>query len=321
MKPKVLVSKCLGFENCRYNGEKVNNDFVKLLGEYVEYVTVCPEVEIGLNIPREALRIIEISENKRLVTSKSREDKTSEINEFSRKYIENICNLDGCIFKGKSPTCGVRDAKLYNSWVKGASSRKGMGMFSEKVMDRFNEIPIEDDCRLKDFNIRNLFLTKLFVLNEFNTIYNTAEIKSLVCFHKKNKYLFTMYNKNKTTILDRMISDSENSPIENFQGNQIFIEYKKIINQIFNKNARIDSKVNTLIELLQIFSEKINEDEYRFINTKINEFKNNQVAFSNPLSLIEELAIRFNLKELYIQSIFNPYPRKLILMRDSGKKI
>ncbi len=320
MKPKILISKCLGFENCRYDGTEIKDEFIELLSEYVEYIPVCPEVAMGLGTPREALRIIEIGENKRLISSKSSEDKTLLINNFSCKYIQNIHSLDGCIFKAKSPTCGVRDAKLYNSEVKGASSNKGAGMFSEKVIDAFNGIPIEDDCRLKDFNIRNLFLTKLFIFYEFNNICQNSDIKLLIHFHKKNKYLFSMYNKNKTRVLDKIISSIEDSDIKNREYH-IFNEYTKITNQIFNKNARIGSKENTLIELLQIFSDKINKDEYNFIIEKVNEFKNNQVPFSNPLSLLEELVIRFDIKELATQSIFHPYPSKLILMRDSGKKL
>ena len=114
-KPKVVISKCLGFSNCRYNGGTENNEFVTRLKDYVDFITVCPEIGMGLGTPREAIRVVEINGENRLLQSKTKRDLTENMNEFAKDFLSSLDEVDGFILKSKSPSCGIRDVKIYTS--------------------------------------------------------------------------------------------------------------------------------------------------------------------------------------------------------------
>ena len=150
-KPTILLSRCIEGEKCRYDGTMAKNKFIEKLKPYVNIITVCPESDIGLPTPRETLRLIKDNEDIKLVFSKSGEEKTREIIEFTEKFLREIeeVNIHGVIFKSKSPSCGVKDVKIYTGIGKASAIIKNAsGIFSEKCINKFNCIPIEDDGRL-----------------------------------------------------------------------------------------------------------------------------------------------------------------------------
>ena len=119
-KPKVIISKCLGFEACYYSGQMFNIDFVDKLGKYVEYHPVCPEMEIGLGVPRQTIRIVRSKDNKkelRLYQPKTEKELTEKMDGFSEEFLNKFDNIDGIIFKERSPSCGPKNVKVY--WERG----------------------------------------------------------------------------------------------------------------------------------------------------------------------------------------------------------
>jgi len=116
-RPKLVVSKCLGFENCRYNGQGSSNKTIESLHYHVDFCTVCPEVEIGLSIPREAIRIVEYDNTKKLIQHKTNIDHSDNMKIFSKQYIKNLDDVDGFILKSRSPSCGIRDVKVYHRQI------------------------------------------------------------------------------------------------------------------------------------------------------------------------------------------------------------
>ncbi len=161
-RPVICVSKCLGFQSCRYDGTIVHDKFVRKLKKRVKIVTCCPEVEIGLGVPRDPIRIVSAKGERCLVQPATGLDVTKRMEKKCREILMALPAVDGFILKSRSPSCGLRDAKVFSAPDSAAHARKGAGFFGRAVLKRFPCLPIEDDSRLKKIRYRERFLTRLF---------------------------------------------------------------------------------------------------------------------------------------------------------------
>lgn len=163
-KPRVVVSKCLGFAPCRYNGEIVFDDSVSRLAEDVVFLPVCPEMEIGLGCPRDPIRIVVSGGERRLVQPATGRDLSGAMREFAKRFLDSVGEVDGFLLKGRSPSCGISDVKVYDEPEGEAFRREGRGFFAEAVLERFGHLPIEDERALVDVAARERFLARLRVV-------------------------------------------------------------------------------------------------------------------------------------------------------------
>ncbi len=149
-KPRVVVSKCLGFAPCRYNGEIVSDEVVSRLAEDVAFLPVCPEMEIGLGCPRDPIRIVVSGGERRLVQPATGRDLSGAMREFAKRFLDSVGEVDGFLLKARSPSCGISDVKVYDEPEGEAFRREGRGFFAEAVLERFAHLQIEDEERLRD---------------------------------------------------------------------------------------------------------------------------------------------------------------------------
>lgn len=165
IKIKLGISSCLLGVNVRYDGGHKLDSFLKdTLGAYVDYVPVCPEVECGLGVPRECMRLEGESENPRLVTTGSNQDRTDLLADWVLKRVVELEteNLYGFIFKSDSPSCGMERVKVYNE--KGMAVKTGIGIFARIFKEHFPLLPVEDEGRLHDPILREKFIERIFAL-------------------------------------------------------------------------------------------------------------------------------------------------------------
>lgn len=165
IKVKIGVSSCLLGENVRYDGGHKLDRFLKdTLGANLDYVPVCPELECGLGVPRESMRLEGEPENPRLVTTFSKQERTYLLMDWAKKRLveleaENLC---GFIFKSDSPSCGMEQVKVYNE--KYMAVKIGMGIFARIFMEHFPLLPVEDEGRLQNKLLRENFIERIFAL-------------------------------------------------------------------------------------------------------------------------------------------------------------
>ena len=153
-KPIVVVSKCIEFEFCRWNGMIIKSPFVKLLKSYVDFRPVCAEMEIGLGTPRDPVRLVLENEDLKMIQPSTNRNLTSEMTNFSKDYLDSLGIVDGFILKSKSPSCGLFQTKHYSSIIKGSHvSQKGPGLFGKAVTSRFPDKAIETEGRLTNFGL------------------------------------------------------------------------------------------------------------------------------------------------------------------------
>ena len=111
-RPRIGISKCLEFDMCRYDGSRINNNFVRNMRKYVDFITVCPEVGIGLGSPRKPIRLVNIDGQKNLYQPSTEKNLTDDMHNFTKKFVASNTKLDGFIFKRDSPTCGISDVQI-----------------------------------------------------------------------------------------------------------------------------------------------------------------------------------------------------------------
>jgi len=180
-RPNVVVSKCLGFAACRWNAEIIQVDVVNKLKPFVNFITVCPEIEIGLGVPRDPIQIISINEEEKLIQPASKNDLTEKMIKFTDLFLSSLDDIDGFILKCRSPSCGLHDVKIYPSLEKADPiSSNNSGFFGRRVLETFSSLAIEDDCQLNDIKIRQRFLKKLFTRACFREGKNSNKIEEFV---------------------------------------------------------------------------------------------------------------------------------------------
>lgn len=314
-KPVLVISKCLGFDSCRYDGSVIENEFIEKLKKYVDVIPFCPEVQCGLTVPRDALRIVETNEKRELIQPKTEINLTNEMIISSEKFLKSLEGIDGFILKCKSPSCGVKDAKVYPNIEKCSALKKGKGFFTEKVMEYFPYTPIEDEGRLTNFKIREHFLSRIFILSDFRKAKLTLDFEKLKKFHIKNTMLFIAYSHKYSRILDSLIFDDRDNLKD------VFNEYEFNLYRLLQRAPRYTSNINVLLKAVDQFKDKITEEEMQFIWSTIDKYKNGYVPFSVLLYLVKGYVIRFELENLLDQTFFMPYPEDLMLVNDSENLI
>ncbi len=318
VKPVVVVSRCLGFEGCRYNGQMDSCHLIDNLKEFVEIITVCPEVQIGLCTPREAIRLVQEHEGLpiKVLQHKTEIDLSAKMYEFGEEFLLNLPKVDGFILKSRSPSCGIKEVKIYKSTEKGSASIKGRGLFANLVLEKFSNLPVEDEGRVKNYNIRQHFLTKLYTMKNFRVIKESMIIDDLVEFHSTNKLLFMSYNQKQLKMLGNILGSHGEVCVQ-----KVYEEYEKNLILTLNKLPRYTSNINVLTRSMGYFSDKLTHREKEFILETIEQYRQSKVPFSVPLYVIKSNAIRFQEKNLINQSFFEPYPLELDNVTDSGKGI
>jgi uncharacterized protein YbgA (DUF1722 family)/uncharacterized protein YbbK (DUF523 family) len=315
-RPRLVVSKCLEFAKCRYNGDVISDPVIKRLQSFVDFFPVCPEVEIGLGIPRESIRIVEMDGVRQLVQPSTTKDFTTSMEAFSSQFLTSLKDIDGFILKGKSPTCGIKDVKIYSGLSKAPVVAKGSGYFGKAVLEHFGSFGIEEEGRLSNYSIREHFLTKIFTYAAFREIKKQPElqIKPLIDFHSKNKYLFMAYNQSALKELGRIVASHKKLPI-----GDIYHSYELQLHRLFARKPRDQSNINVCQHIAGYFKHELSDKEKEFFSEMLDKYRNNKTPLSSLTSVLKSWVIRFEHEYLNHQTYFQPYPEALIEISDSGK--
>ena len=313
-RPLVVISKCLGFEHCRWNGLTIQDQFVDRLAGHVDYETVCPEVEIGLGVPRDPVRIVQIDKELRLMQPATGKDHTKAMKVFVEKYLNTLTDVDGFILKSRSPSCGIKEVKIYPSMEKSAALRKENGFFATAVMEKYPMLPVEDEGRLRNFTIREHFLRRLFTIARFRLIDKTKKMRDIVQFQAENKFLLMAYNQKEFRIMGKIVANHEKKPAA-----QVFLEYQQHLYSALAKPARYTSYINVMMHALGYFSDRLNKEEKAFFVELMEKYRKGKTPLSSDLDVLMSWGVRFGEKYLMDQTFFRPYPQELLDISDSGK--
>ena len=313
-KPRIVISKCIGFEACRYNGGIVQDKFVESLGPHVEFISVCPEVEIGLGTPRAPVRIVSSGDSFKLIQPSSGLDVSGKMREFSRGFLDGLEEVDGFILKNRSPSCGFTDVKFYAGPEKGAPIGKTAGFFGGAVLEKFGDRAVEDEGRLKNLNIREHFLTSIFAFARFRRLRESASMRDLVSFHAANKLLLMAYSQTKLRQLGRVVANADGKRIH-----AVLELYGSYFRQAFHKPPRRVSPINVLMHALGYYKKELSAREKLHFLEMLEAYRYGKTPLSNAVSIMRSWVMRFETEYLYGQTFFSPFPEDLMALDDSGR--
>lgn len=311
-KPKIVISKCLEFEPCRYDGQMITNKYIDSLKEYVDFLTVCPEVEIGLGIPRDPIHLINKKNKMSLYQPTSKRDLGKLMDKFSNKFVNDLSEVDGFILKSRSPSCAISTAKQYSNKENKSPMGHGSGLFTSRIMEKYPNHPKEEDKRLNDIFLREHFYTAIFTICEFRNIYN---FKSLYDFQSKHKLLFMAYNQSKMKVLGKIAANQNEDSFKN-----ILDSYFTDLLLLFKKRPRYLSNINTHMHAFGYYKKYLKSKEKVYFLDLLNEYQEKIIPLSTINSVMNSWNVRFENEYLLNQSYFNPFPERLIVNKESRMK-
>jgi len=307
-RPRLVVSRCIEFESVRWDGQIISSDFVKSLIPYVEFIPICPEVEIGLGVPRHPIRIVQLNGKLRLIQPKTNLDLTEKMRSFTDSFLESLEDIDGFILKSRSPTSAIKDAKIYPTTEKKvAPTSKGPGFFAVAVLERFPNLSVEDDGRLRNPRIKEHFLTKLFTLTSFREVKTSDSLRKLVKFHSENKLLFKTYNQKESRTLGKIVANQRKKRFAKIIG-----DYEEHLFETLKRPPRCGSNINVMMNAMGYFSDRLSKEEKKFFLDSLEKYRAGKIPLSVITSLLKLWIIKFREEYLIKQTIFEPYPKELI---------
>lgn len=304
--PRVLISSCLLGENVRYNGKNKKNNWLKdQLGPWVQWHPLCPEVAMGLGVPREPIQLEEGNSpgSPKLLSVQTRKDLTSQAGECFLGLIRSIVlsppPLCAMILKSESPSCALHSAAVFNlvsnTPLAMPSQTNQAGLFARTALQTFPEIPAQEESELETPEQREQFVTQLFTYNAFLLTQTLAE--PLDKYHQKNRLLLMTFSPSAERKLWKLA----------FQKNQ-YKPYKLALCELLRQPLEVSKKANMMNHLLGELKDTIRSEQKKEVQSLIEDFQNSKLHYPIPLGLLRTLAERSGRQELVSQSVFEPFP-------------
>ena len=309
-KIKLGISTCLLGENVRYDGgHKLDRFLTDTLGQYVEYVPVCPEVECGLPVPREAMHLEGNPDSPRLTTTYTKQDMTERMVSWADKRVVELEKEDLCgfIFKTDSPSSGMERIKVYNE--KGMPVKKGVGMFARIFMEHFPLLPVEDEGRLHDPGLRENFIERIFVLKRWREVSDRKESRgSVVDFHTKHKLLILSHSPKHYQMMGMLVARAKDLPLK-----ELYSQYQTLLMEALKLKTTSKKNSNVLMHMMGYFKEQLSSDEKKELLGVIDFYRKGHIPLIVPITLINHYVRKYDQPYLKQQAYLNPLPLELQL--------
>lgn len=306
---KIGISACLLGRKVRYDGMHKLDHFIKdTLGQYADFVEVCPEVEIGLPVPREPIRLTGDISCCHLTGVKSRTDLTGRMESYAATKLESLKREDLCgyIFKSRSPSCGISRVKIYteNSDI---PSRFGPGIFAREFMKKFPVIPVEDEGRLKDCDLRENFIERIFAFSRWKDfIRDNGSIEGLIEFNSNHRLLIMSHSPRHVKSLDKIIAGTVCLEKKLTDYLNLFLGALKI-------RATVKKQTNVLLYAVEFIKSRLDSSELDEMLQIIENYKEEIIPLIVPVTLLRHYSSKYENYFLKNQYYLHPHPDELKL--------
>ncbi|KKC99604.1 MULTISPECIES: YbgA family protein [Photobacterium] len=306
----VGISACVLGEKVRFDGGHKRNRFVTdELAKFVQFRPVCPEMAIGLPVPRPTIRLVQQDNGERLVDSKGGElDFTDKMKSFADQHISAIQSLCGFVVCAKSPTCGMERVKLYipnGNTVPGGT----VGVFTKQLMAAMPWLPVEEDGRLQDPVLRENFVFRIYALHDFyQNVGNSLTLDAFVKFHSRYKFVLMAHSPTAYREMGRLVAGIKDWDLAEF-----FVEYRQQFMHALSKHARRSNNTNVLMHLQGYFKRNLTREQKQELLDLIESYRLGHQPILVPLALIKHYLKEYPDPYLQLQTFLNPYPEELKL--------
>ena len=307
---RIGVSSCLLGQKVRFDGGHKRDAFlVDTFGEFVEWVPVCPELEVGMGLPREAIRLVRAGADVRLVGVKSATDHTESMTRYSARRVEQLAreNLDGYILKKDSPSCGMERVKVYDP--NGSPARTGRGLFAQALMERFPLLPVEEEGRLSDPRLRDNFVERVFAYRRLRDMWAARwTTGTLVRFHTAHKLTLLAHSPATYTALGQLVAQASTRP-----RGDVRADYEAGFMRAMATLATPRKHVNVLQHMLGYFRKVLDDESRTELAQSITDYQEGLLPLVVPITLFRHHVRRCGIAYLAGQTYLEPHPKELML--------
>jgi uncharacterized protein YbgA (DUF1722 family)/uncharacterized protein YbbK (DUF523 family) len=307
---RLLVSACLLGDPVRYDGGHKRDPFlVETLGRFVEWIRVCPEVECGLRVPRESMRLVGDPAHPRLVVGKTGADLTERMERFARARVNELEPLDLCgyICKKDSPSSGMQRVKVYDA--AGLPARRGAGVFTRIFMEHFPLVPVEEEGRLQDPLLREMFVERVFCLKRWRDLTREGlSLRRLVGFHTDHKLLLLSHSRKGHDGLGRLVAGAGG-----MARRRLYDDYLGLFMDTLSQKATVKKHCDVLLHMVGHFKTILTTDDRRELLEVIARYRSSLVPLIVPLTLFHHYVRKYDVHYLARQVYLNPHPAELML--------
>ena len=308
--PLIGISSCLLGNKVRYDGQhKLDRYLRDQLGRFVEFVPVCPEVECGLSIPREAMRLVDIEGKHRLMTQKTGIDHTPRMQEWGKEKLDELEQLGLCgfIFKSRSPSSGMRGVKVYKP--DGGAAKSGVGIFARAFMERFPLLPVEDEGRLHDAGLKENFIERIFVFKRWQDLIRQGpSLKGLMDFHADHKLILMAHSPKVLKELGALVAGGKDRSL-----GELADRYVTTMMEVLKLIATTRKNTNVLEHVMGYFKKQLSSDEKAELKTLIENYHRGLIPLIVPVTLLNHYVRKYHETYLARQHYLNPHPLELML--------
>ena len=308
---KVGISICLLGEKVRFDsGHKRDRFITDILGDYFEFIPVCPEMEIGMGIPREAVHLVDAPEGTRMVGVRSGKDWTAKMRQYSDNRVKQLAKyrLSGYILKSKSPSCGMERVKLFHP-NGSAHSANGVGMYTEYLLKEYPRLPVEEEGRLHDIPLRENFIVRVFAYHRLQELFSGRfSRKDIIRFHTIHKYLLLAHSPKHYTQMGKLVA-----AIADYQPDDFRSQYSQLFMEGLKVTSTTKKNVNVLLHIVGFFKRHLEADDKKYLLDVIDDYHKQLVPLVVPVTLIRRFVDKYNIAYLTDQIYLAPHPKELML--------
>jgi uncharacterized protein YbgA (DUF1722 family)/uncharacterized protein YbbK (DUF523 family) len=313
-KMRIGISSCLLGRKVRYDGgHRCDHYITDTLGQYLTWVDVCPEVEYGLPVPREAMHLAGNPQSPCLVTIRTGIDHTAGMQKWAANKLRLLAREDLCgfIYKSKSPSSSIAGVKIYSQ--DGIPVGKGSGIFGGAFIRYFPLMPVIDEERLHDPILRENFIERVFVYHRWRAFTRQKmTLRDLIRFHADHKLLIMSHSRKHLTALGRLVADSKSYKIR-----ELFSQYICLLMEGLQLTATVKKNTNVLFHAMGSFKKQIHSHGKHELIDVISDYHNGSVPLIVPIVLINHYVRKFNDPYLKGQYYLNPHPLELMVRNHS----
>jgi len=306
---KIGVSSCLLGEKVRYDGGHKHDHYITdILGKFFTFVPVCPEVGCGMPVPRDAMRLEGDPANPRLVTNKTRVDKTQLMLQFCRAKVEELAGEDLCgfVFKKGSPSSGLFRVKVYGD---GMPSKSGSGLFAAAVARRFPHLPLEEEGRLNDPDLRGNFIGRVFGYRRWKDfLAGHPGPGGLVQFHTRQKLLIMSHSTQLYREMGALVGRGRELPWP-----ELLRRYQELFLRALELHATLKKQTNVLMHIMGYFKQQLGPEEKQELLGLIGQYHDGLVPLVVPITLLKHYVNKYRQEYLQQQVYLSPHPAELML--------
>ncbi|MEX2365578.1 MAG: DUF523 and DUF1722 domain-containing protein [Pseudohongiellaceae bacterium] len=307
---KVGISSCLLGEEVRFNGgHKLSRLCSSELSRYFEYVSLCPEVGIGLGVPRKPIRLVGDPAAPRAVgVDNPAMDVTQALQDYAREQMPGLQDLCGYIFIKGSPSCGLFRVKVYrdNGYP---NEEAGRGIYAKSITDSFPLLPVEEAGRLLDPVLKENFISRVFALHNWRDLEaGGISAAALIDFHSRYKYTLMAHDPHNYAALGRMLADAGKQPLAAL-GRQYFATLMACL----GKKATRKTHTNVLMHLQGYLKTRLKSREKQTLAEVIDQYRIGILPLIVPVTLLKHHFNNHPNEYIDRQSYLQPYPDDLSL--------